>query len=126
MRTPPRLRGADILFLEDDAIINLSTSAALEDMGCRVRAVQQLDAAWESARGRLPDAAILDVDINGKSTSLELAEWLDARGVPIIFLTGYTSPTAQGRWRRHPRARKPFNPEELEQLLNVALQHRPR
>lgn len=121
MRTRSQLLGADILFLEDDAILNVSTTAVLEELGFKVRAVLRLDAAWESTRRRLPDAAVLDVQLHGTSTSLELAEWLDERGVPIIFLTGYTSPTARGRWRRHPRARKPLNPDELVQLLDVAL-----
>jgi DNA-binding response OmpR family regulator len=124
VQTRSQLRGADVLFLEDDAIVNVCTSTALEDMGCNVRALFHLDAAWESARQRLPDAAVLDVNLDGNGTSLDLAEWLDARGVPVIFLTGYTSPTAQGRWRRHPRARKPFDPGELEQLLNEVLLNR--
>jgi CheY-like chemotaxis protein len=122
---PSQLHGADILFLEDDAVISLSTSAALEELGCWGRAVLHLDAAWESARRRLPDAALLDVNLHGRSTSLELAEWLDERGVPIVFLTAYAGPVMHGRWRNHLRAQKPFNPAELEHLLREALKSTP-
>jgi DNA-binding response OmpR family regulator len=69
----------------------------------------------------LPDAAVLDVNLPGHSTSLELAEWLDGHGVPIIFLTGCESPVMHGRWQDHARARKPFDPNELEKLLRAAL-----
>ena len=117
------LEKAHVLFLEDEPLINLATAAILEEMGCEVTAALQLEEAWEAARSYLPDAAILDVNV-GIRTSFELAEWLTARGVPVIFLTGYNYPAEAGRWRQHPRCRKPCKPEEIAALLTAVLRDR--
>ena len=110
----------DILFVEDDPIINLSTATILEEMGCKVTAVVHLAAAWESVRQQLPDAAVLDVNLQGNSTTLELADWLDRKGVPVVFLTAHESPSLR-EWLDHPVSQKPCDPDELERLVVEAL-----
>lgn len=115
------LGGVHVLLVEDDAIINLSTSAILEEMGCVVSTAVHLEDAWRMVHQGLPDAAVLDVNLHGNNTSLELADWLEERGIPIVFLTGYQFPAGQGKWRDHPRCRKPFDGNELRRLLIEAL-----
>jgi CheY-like chemotaxis protein len=117
--------GARILFLEDDVIVNISTTEILQQLGYTVWSAEHLAAAWKLARDELPDAAVLDVNIQDRDTSLELAEWLDLQGVPIVFLTGYNSPAVSGKWRDHPTCRKPCIAEELNALLIKALSKRP-
>ena len=110
------LEGANILFLEDELLINITTTEMLEEMGCKVTPALRLDEAWAAARTHRPDAAVLDVNI-GIRTSFELANWLEACGVPVIFMTGYDYPAQVGRWREHPRCHKPCRAEELAALL---------
>jgi DNA-binding response OmpR family regulator len=117
--------GARILFLEDEVLISVATTDILERLGYEVAAVLHLEQAWEAAREELPDAAVLDVNL-GKETSFELADWLEARGVPVIFLTGYSYPSHRGRWRDHLRCRKPCNPDEVAALLRKAISGRGR
>ena len=110
------LQGAHILLLEDDALINLATTEVLEEMGCRVTACMRLDQSFAAIEREQPDAAVLDVNING-IMSYELAERLHAGGTAIVFLTGYGSPTLSGKWNDFPHCYKPCDPAELKALL---------
>ena len=92
------LSGADVLFLEDDALINLSTTEMIEQMGCVVRSYMSVEDGLAAVQQQLPDIAVLDVNIRGRA-SYELADWLHERNVPIVFVTGYGSPAIEGRWR---------------------------
>jgi CheY-like chemotaxis protein len=110
------LQGAHILLLEDDALINLATTEILEEMGCRVTACMRLDQSFAAIEREQPDAAVLDVNINGVM-SYELAERLHAGGTAIVFLTGYGSPTLSGKWNDFPHCYKPCDPAESKALL---------
>jgi DNA-binding NtrC family response regulator len=118
--TPQSARKADVVLLEDDALINMSTSALIEDMGYRVRSFMHLADCKRAVEDRLPDLAVFDVNLTGE-TSYELAHWLDERRVPVIFLTGYDSPEADARLQQRPTCRKPCDPETLKKLIAAAL-----
>ena len=65
-----------------------------------------------------PDLAILDINL-GDSTSYDLAERLSARGVQIIFVSGYDDQTSMPEsLRSAPRLRKPVDTKGLLQLLS--------
>jgi CheY-like chemotaxis protein len=116
---------ARILLLEDDIIINISTTEQLQELGYTVWPAEHLATAWKLVKDELPDAAVLDVNIDDRDTSLELAEWLDLQRVPIVFLTGYNSPAISGKWRDHAICRKPCIAKELNVLLIKALSKHP-
>ena len=111
------LQDVFVLLLEDEALINLSTVEVLQSLGCRVIGCQRVPDAMEAVQKELPDAAVLDVNLQANQTSYELAEWLHERRVPIIFLTGYSSDTLSERWRDHPVCEKPCHPDVLRELL---------
>ena len=114
--TEPALVGVNVLFLEDDAVINLDMADALETMGCNVVSCLTMRQAWDAIEGDSPDVAILDVNVH-HTTSLDLADSLDTRGIPILFLTGYDVPALTGKWRNRPVCRKPCDFTRLKQLL---------
>jgi DNA-binding NtrC family response regulator len=114
---------ADVVLLEDDALINMSTSAIIEDMGYRVRSFMHLADCARAVEERRPDLAVLDVNVAGE-TSYELARRLDERQVPVIFLTGYDSPEMDTRLQHRPTCRKPCDPESLKKLIAAALRDR--
>src|SRR5262249_49851827 len=114
------LVGVNVLFLEDDAVINLDMADVLEAMGCNVTSCLTMSQAWEALGSSSPDIAILDVTVHD-TTSLALADSLAAHGIPILFLTGYDVPALAGKWRNHPVCRKPCDSIQLEQLLVEAL-----
>ena len=83
------LNGLKVLVVEDEVLIAAEMEAMLEDLGCRVvgpfgRIAQALDALAEAE----VDFAVLDVNVRGEMI-YPLAETLQARGVPMVFCTGY-------------------------------------
>lgn len=115
-QSPPK-----VLLLEDDAVVNLSTTELIEGMGYTVRSCMHLADAVSKAQEELPDVAILDVNIGG-TTSYVLAHWLRQQGVPIIFVTGYE--TVSPSWLRDaPLCRKPCSEDRLRPLLANTLKH---
>src|SRR3954454_4627357 len=83
------LAGATILVVENDALVGLEVTLALQDFGCTVpgplASVDRTLAALEAER---PDAVLLDVGLaDGHSTPV--AAVLTAGGVPFALMTGY-------------------------------------
>jgi CheY-like chemotaxis protein len=114
------LTSANVLVLEDDALINLNTTETIQAMGCVVHPFLRLSDAFAYISTNLPDLAVLDVNINGRM-SYELAQLLVDRDVPIVFLTGYDSPAVPEKWLQYPVCRKPCDENGLKQLLVHAL-----
>jgi len=107
-----------VLLLEDDALINMDTAQLLEGMGYAVQSYMHLEPCFAAVRNELPDAAVLDVNIAG-ATSYELADWLEKRRVPVIFLTGFEleDPLLRGR----ATCSKPCETALLRKLIADAL-----
>ena len=80
----------------------------------------RLEECFAALEREQPDAAVLDVYINGV-LSYDVAAKLHAKGTPIVFLTGYSSPALTGKWNEFSRCLKPCDPAELKALLVKAL-----
>jgi DNA-binding NarL/FixJ family response regulator len=111
-----RLRGRRIMIVEDEMLVAMELEALLVEQGCTVvgpaptiaRALALLDE-------ELPDAAILDVNLDGQ-TAAPVAAALSARGVPFVLSTGY-SQTLQPEMQDAPRLDKPVNHDKLVRVL---------
>lgn len=80
---------AKILVVEDEALIAMELGERLNELGYEVLGpAMTLEEAEKVISVARPDAALLDANLNGKS-SLELGAKLAAMGVPIAFCTGY-------------------------------------
>jgi two-component SAPR family response regulator len=83
------LTGKRILVVEDEALIAVMVEDMLIEMGGEVVGpAATVDDALEMARGETLDAAVLDVNVRGRRID-PVAEALMARGVPVLFATGY-------------------------------------
>ncbi len=60
--------------------------------------------------------AVLDLNLAGEM-SYPVAEILQARGVPVIFATGYGSSGLSGKFQGAPVLSKPYNLEQLTTAL---------
>jgi CheY-like chemotaxis protein len=110
------LRGARVLVVEDEAILSLDLEAMLLNLGCMVAgSADKLDDALQKARTSDFDVALLDVNLGGKRVD-PVAEAIRARGIPIVFVTGYGRTAASGLVLE-----KPYDAAALEQILNEAL-----
>lgn len=107
------LAGRRVLLVEDEMLIAMVIEAALEDEGVTVvgpfgRLAQAIDAAGREQ----VDAALLDVNLAGQYV-YPVADILEQRGIPFLFLTGYggvETPAGRAPWRS---ISKPFRTNEL-------------
>ena len=84
----PELKGLQVLVVEDEAMVSMVIEDFLDTLGCRVVSSARLDDAMEKARVLPLDAAVLDVNLAGE-LSYPVAQILRARGVHVVFATGY-------------------------------------
>lgn len=85
----PWLKGKRILVVEDEALIAVMVEDMLAEMGSHVVGpAGTIEAALDLVRQEVLDAAVLDVNVRGERID-PVAEALLARGVPVLFATGY-------------------------------------
>ncbi len=116
-----------VLVVEDKALLALEIEAELGALGCEVVGpARTLDEAMRlAASGPEPDAAVLDVNLGGELV-FPVADLLAARGVPVLFATGYGSaPSLEGRQTAAVAVLcKPYPREALAAALARALERR--
>jgi len=80
------LEGFTLLVLDDQMLRALDLQDGLSRLGAAsVEIAGTVEKALEALAERLPDIAILDVDLDDE-TSFPVADELDAHGVPFVFL----------------------------------------
>jgi CheY-like chemotaxis protein len=77
-----------------------------------------------SAKAENFDGAVLDMNLNGESV-YPLADLLAAKGVPFIFVTGYSADSVAERFANIPVIQKPVTAETLAKVLNRHLGNAP-
>jgi DNA-binding response OmpR family regulator len=103
------LAGQYILIVEDEYFIAADLARALEAEGATILGpFCDLVLAMKAARENHIDLALLDVNLNGERC-YSVAELLEDRAVPFLFLTGYDRATLPERFRSVPRLTKPFS-----------------
>ena len=102
-----------VLVVEDEMTIALMIEDMLTDMGHHVAGLaMRLPQAVELARTLDLDLAILDINLDGRP-SFPVADILLARGVPLMFASGYGSPGLEPPYEGRPVLRKPFEARDL-------------
>ncbi|MEO8813456.1 MAG: response regulator [Caulobacteraceae bacterium] len=116
------LEGLRILVVEDEAMIAMLMEDMLADLGCVVIGpAYSLESAMEMAAAPMAiDAAVLDVNLGGKS-SFDVADALKARGVPAIFSTGYGESGLRAVDDGAQVLQKPFRAGDLERALRTVM-----
>ncbi len=109
---------ADVLIVEDDAIIALDFEDTILGFGVKsVRSAGSVARALRLIAERAPDFALLDVGLVSEK-SFAIAERLQAMKIPFVFITGYSSgfglPPAL---KDTPMLPKPCTTEALEAAL---------
>jgi len=83
------LRGLRILLVEDDPLIRLDLETSLEEFGAIVTAASNVAAALAALAVAMPDFAVLDFEL-GAESSESIAEVVQDRNVPFLYLSGYS------------------------------------
>jgi CheY-like chemotaxis protein len=106
-----------VLVVEDEVIVAMSLEDMLMDLGCSVVGpATNFDDAMALAECGGFDAALLDVNLNGKRSE-PVAELLRVQSIPYALITGYGSAALGSSGEGPPVLSKPCSPNALEQLL---------
>lgn len=110
------LRGRRIMVVEDEMLVAMELEDLLAEHGCAVVGpVPSAERALALMGENLPEAAILDVNLNGH-TALPVAAALREQGVPFVLATGYGH-TLQAELSDAPRVQKPIDHRTLIGVL---------
>ncbi|MBS7546018.1 HWE histidine kinase domain-containing protein [Ancylobacter oerskovii] len=86
---PVSLAEASVLLVEDQMIIAMDVESMMNEAGIeRITTAASAADALRRLQEMTPDVAVLDVNL-GSGTSAPVAEELERRGVPFVFVTGY-------------------------------------
>ena len=123
--------GIKVLLVEDDWIIAKEISYNLQDMGFEVAGCfDNAEEALRQIKFLLPDLVILDIDLAGEMTGIDLATQLKKDGnIPFIFLTALAdSQTVEKAKLAEPFAYlvKPVAPETLYSTIEITLHNAAR
>jgi CheY-like chemotaxis protein len=110
-----------VLIVEDDLLIALEISQFAEGEGYTVVGPEtSVDASIRALTQHKIDLALLDVKLGGELV-FPIAEDLDAKGIPYIFLTSYLAAAIPAQHRHRPLVNKPYSPElllaQMQQIL---------
>lgn len=94
-----RLQDRCILIVEDEPIVAMLIEDMLTELGCRhVLHATGVPEALALLHTRLPDAAVLDVNLKNVRV-YPVAEYLAAARIPFIFATGYGRSGVAETWK---------------------------
>ncbi len=111
------LNGQRILVVEDEYLPSLVMVQIIEDLGGKaVGPVARADQALALAQSEALDGAVLDVSLNG-GFSYAVADELLAKGLPIVFATGYDASMLPPRFANTAMLTKPFSIATIERTL---------
>jgi DNA-binding NarL/FixJ family response regulator len=114
-------QNAGILIVEDRSIVAAKIKRELERAAFAIAGMAATGAAALELAETLPlRAAVLDIDLRGRP-AYEVAEALQARGIPFLFLTGYNQTALPAAWSHVLLIEKPFEGEALVKALGLAM-----
>jgi DNA-binding response OmpR family regulator len=115
------LAGIRVFLVEDEALILFTLQDMLEELGCQVAdSALRIDDALAKAADVACDVAILDVNVAGERID-PVAERLAARGVPLVFATGYGRASLPASLSAQVLLPKPYRPCDVEAAVGAAL-----
>ena len=117
---------AQVLIVEDDAIIAMDIESQLKQLGYGVTAkVAYGEKVIEKVKENAPDLVLMDIILKGEMDGIEAAEEIHTQfDIPVIFLTAYAD---KNRLKRAKLANpygyilKPFQDKDLEVTIEMAL-----
>lgn len=117
MAASTRLSGKVYLVVEDEYLIAMMLTMALEEAGARtVGPVSNVEGALELLKSEA--GVILDVTLNG-TKAFDLADQVIQRGTTAIFGTGYDRSILPARFQNAPFFEKPYDHDAVIDALEA-------
>jgi CheY-like chemotaxis protein len=115
------LAGRRVLVVEDEWIVASELDDELTEMGCRVIGpVPSVREAMDIMKEQPLDVALVDIEL-GEDTGYPIAHALQARNIPVVFLTGYNLAALASEFRHLRCLEKPVGARGLAAALTAAL-----
>jgi CheY-like chemotaxis protein len=115
------LVGRRVLVVEDEWVVAVELDSELTEMGCRVIGpVPSVSDAMAILVSQPVDVALVDIEL-GEDTGYPIAHALQARNVPVVFLTGYNTTALAPEFRHLRCLEKPAGTRGLAIALTAAL-----
>jgi CheY-like chemotaxis protein len=112
---------ASIFVLEDEALIRMMVVEMVEKLGHRVVVeAGSISEGLELAQTAEFDLALLDINIDG-DTSADIAHIIECRGLPFLFVSGYSSTGLPPPFHESRVLQKPFQAETLQNAIDQLL-----
>ncbi|GAB4255799.1 transporter substrate-binding domain-containing protein [Deferrisoma sp.] len=122
----PACTGVEVWVVEDEPAVREMLCEFLESQGFRPVGFASGEAALEALGGRSPDAAVVDLVLEGRS-GREVGTALRERvpGLPLVYISGYSESFARAEGLLEEGAAfltKPFRVADLHRVLLAALE----
>lgn len=116
----PGLAGRCVLVVEDDYFIAIELCSALRAAGAEIIGpMREIETALAATRDERIDCGVLDINLRGRMT-FEVAAALQARGVPVVFATGYDASMIPAALTGTLRLEKPVDLDALCRAVETA------
>ena len=116
-----------ILIVEDDVSFALELEMLIEKIGYRVHgSVDNSAEALEIMLTNPPDLVLMDIDIKGRLSGIEVAERLSHLEIPVLFITSFRD---EATWQRAQQlgavgyVEKPVQPYTLRTTISSVIQN---
>lgn len=114
-----------ILIVEDEAITALDIQSKLETFGYKVvGTADNAEDAIKLAKEYMPHLVLLDINLKGEKTGVDIADEINLLNIPAVYLTAQTDDeTANAAIETAPYGyiTKPFNNKDLEYNVSLAI-----
>lgn len=123
IKSEPSIAGKRFLVLDDEFLIVLDIQQVLEAAGAAAVVCTGNSAdALQAIKSVQPfDLAVLDFRLEGKTSSLEIADVLVAAAIPFVFLTGMLGDRELKKYPNAPVVEKPYDARLLIDAIVRAL-----
>ena len=110
-----------VLVVEDEFLVALELSRIVERAGYSVVGPAETVATTRKMLAQQEvDLALLDINLRGELV-FPIADYLEAIGLPYIFVTGNSPSSLPVEYRHRPVVQKPYNPQLLLALIEEQL-----
>jgi CheY-like chemotaxis protein len=110
--------GLRLLMAEDEMVLAMSLEDLLHLLDCQVVKAPSVRQALALVEKEPFDGALLDLKLSSERV-YPVADALDQRGIPYIFMTGYGVDIIHADYRSRPAIQKPFTLEALEHAMTT-------